>query len=95
MEYKYIGINDNKNCEKLNMLIEKFSNDIDLNTFLIKDKIKHKLEAIKQLRTFGFSMLNYDNSTSNTIIDQLSKINESNNYAMYNDNMNIIMQHIS
>ena len=91
MEYRYIGINDNENCEKLNILIEKFNNAIDVNTFLIKEKIKNKLEIIKQLRIFGFSMLNYDKETSKNIIDKLTKIDESNNIALYNDNINKIL----
>jgi len=91
MEYKYVGINDNENCEKLNILIEKFNNAIDINTFLIKEKIKNKLEIIKQLRIFGFSMLNYDKETSKNIIDKWAKIDESNNIVLYNDNINKIL----
>ena len=91
MEYKYVGINDNENCEKLDILLEKFSNHIDLNIFLIKEKIKNKLEIIKHLRTFGFSILNYDKDTGKGIIDKLNKINENDNIAIYNDNLNKIL----
>jgi hypothetical protein len=91
MEYKYVGINDNENCEKLDILLAKFSNDIDLNTFLIKEKIKNKLEIIKHLRTFGFSMLNYDKETGKSIINKLNKLNENNNVVIYNDNLNKIL----
>ena len=90
-KYDYIGKNDNIICEKVLDMLVYFNNKIDINDYLINEKIRKKINLINYLHINGFSMLNFDNKNLNNIVYRLDKIELQNSITTYNDEVNKLL----
>jgi hypothetical protein len=90
-KYDYIGKNDAIICEKILDILVNFNNKIDMNNYLINEKIRMKINLINYLHINGFSMLNFDNKNLNNIVYRLDKIELQNSITTYNDEVNKLL----
>ena len=90
-KYDYIGKNDTIICEKVLDMLDNFNNKIDMNNYLINEKIRMKINLINYLHINGFSMLNFDNTNLNNIVYRLEKIELQNSITTYNDKVNKLL----
>lgn len=90
MEYLYIG----NNHLELISLINSFNNTIEINNLLIKDKIRKKIDIIKNMRYYGFPIMNYDVSQSKSILEKLHNIDKNKKILVYSNELNKLLGNI-
>jgi len=90
MEYLCSG---NNNLE-LMPIINSFNNTIEINNLLIKDKIRRKIDTIKNMKYYGFPIMNYNNIHSKSILEKLYNIDKKKNILVYSDEVNKLLGNI-
>jgi hypothetical protein len=90
-EYSYVGKNTNIMCERFLDMFVNFNNKIDMNNYLINEKIRKKMNIINYLHKNGFSMLNFDDVNINNIVSRLDKLEAENGITTYNDEVNKLL----
>ena len=90
MEYLCSGDN---NLELI-PIINSFNNTIEINNLLIKDKIRRKLDIIKNMKYYGFQTMNYNNIHCKSILEKLYNIDKKKNILVYSDEVNKLLGNI-
>jgi hypothetical protein len=91
MEYLCVG---NNNHLDLISIINSFNNTIEINNLLIKDKIRRKIDTIKNMKYYGFPIMNYNNIHSKSILEKLYNIDKKKNILVYSDEVNKLLGNI-
>lgn len=92
--YNYVGENDNIICETFLDIIKDFNKQIEINNYLINEKIKEKLIIINHLIYNGFTVLNYCENINKKILSKLEKINSDKGILVYKDEINALLGQI-
>lgn len=64
-------------------LVNSFRNTITLNNLLVKEKIIRKLEMIHTMQWYGFPLMNFPQSKSNKIMQELRRIDNEGDIVKY------------
>ena len=79
---------------KLMPILNSFNNAIEINNFLIKKKIRRKIDIIINMKYYGFPIMNYENNYCKSILEKLYNIDKNKKILVYSDEVNKLLGNI-